>query len=130
MRAVKRRLEWNGNFDHITQECPKSRTRFRPEVVPEVLAWLLTMSDRYGKMLDHLAKVNMRDQTVKSLEAMRDAETRCNCIAELMSLAPDMWNTHTWLEACIEVDKGLRAGKVVLGHKPIDGQTHELGGEG
>lgn len=114
MRAVKPKLAWDGRFDHITQECPKSRVRFDPQVVPEILAWLMGMADRYGKMLEHLAKVNMRDQTAKSLEAMRDAEVRCDMIAELMLMVPDMWNAHLFNECCITVDKVLKSGKLTV----------------
>ena len=75
-------------FNHLTEPVRRGRRRIRREMVPELVAWLLTQSSQYQAIINHWKTIRerpsdgvLRDNTLYAQHAMSVIQSLINGIA-------------------------------------------------
>lgn len=129
MRGRKPRKGQAVAFNTICEDMNKMRTRFKPEHVPDIAAWLLVLGARHAKILAHLKERKDKNPESSYRAAVRDQELRVEIVGGMLAVVGQPWNRLDWLEAQETLTKlaeqalAEQAGRAKL-HVP------DLGGEG
>lgn len=119
-------------FRYITERMPGKRVRFRVEVIPEIIAWMAMMSDRYTRTRLAAASANpgSSDHIVKRIKD--ECERREEAIQQLMNCLPDPWGVGRWEEVttAIAKDFGIVIGEQLPDDVRDTARDHQLPKQG
>lgn len=87
-------------FNVLTEDMPKCRTRIKAEYVPGIGAWLLMLGTRHAQALAKLREVALEARTGQYATAMRDQELRVEIVANFLQILGQPFNRMSWLSAC------------------------------
>lgn len=83
-RAKKKKTDPPDPFDVYTVACPKMRRKWRPEVVPELAAWLVMMRERVALAQLHAIQMAKAYKTDAHTAAVSTFQVRLNFLDELL----------------------------------------------
>jgi hypothetical protein len=75
------------------------RVRFRPEVLPEIMAWLHLLAMRYGRSIQAIREEHRDDSDPWASGSIADLNAKVSHIGTLMSQATDNWKGIDWEES-------------------------------
>ena len=118
MRYRKRQELAVGEWDNITERCPKMSMRLAPFAVEEIAAWLHLQASRYAAQYEGCRLASENGSDVQAAMEFANAAVRVllDCIARLK----ERWSVAKWHDACTLAAESLGTEFVELPPPRID----------
>lgn len=84
------------DWSRLTQRIQGRRIRMRPEYVPELVAWLAMIRERYDRTARQAAEVHGTKSDVWIDAVRAKMEIYCEVVDALIGLAGQPWSSGQW----------------------------------
>ena len=107
----------------LVERMPKMRMRIKPELLPELAAYILLVGKRYERLRESALKLPHSRDCKYTTNTARVMEQWLSCLQHLMDKLSDTFSLHEWNAALIEIDTAFNTKIGPLSFEHYDGHN-------
>lgn len=105
--AGHRKGQETQEFRALTERIAGRRVRIRLEFIPELVAWMLMMGERYARTRKAAAENHKDTSDEMMAETVRQCDMYQNAIQQLINCCPDPFGFARWNEVTTRIAKEM-----------------------